>query len=392
MKKIAYIALSILTVLFIGCTDELNDTSITQNDAGNQSYFELSSKSNALGNEIESSIVTKSRSGEDVYPNYFGGLYIDNTGHLVVLAKGNMTDVKSSVYSVTNSDIIKFIPCEYSYQELLDVISMLDNALSGPSTTFTKNVVGYALMTEENRVRIILMDNSPTAILEFKQNICDSPCLTFSKGEPLENHSSLGPGSMSVIKSGSLFYSGSYSFRAKETTGNKRNGLVTSGHLASVGDLVYSGLTQAVQIGSCVKSQESGAVDASFVTISSSDYTLSNVIGSTGKTLSSSTLDPKVGFPVKLCAKSCLSGSAGTIKSTTARYTSSSGTILTNLSMASYTTINGDSGGLVYGEDSNSCKAVGVNIGSGKLEEGGITYGFYCKASQVLSSLGVVLY
>lgn len=48
--------------------------------------------------------------------------------------------------------------------------------------------------------------------------------------------------------------------------------------------------------GSCVKSQLKGSVDASFLAITDTNYTLSNTIGTTSKTLSASTVNPTVGF------------------------------------------------------------------------------------------------
>lgn len=390
--KIKLFMTALLSIFLMSCSDQVDLPADTQEETQvSKSYLDRASESNTLANKIESSIVSISRSGESTYPEYFGGLYIDSDGYLVILTTEDVADSRSAISTVvSDSELVRYKTCKYSYQDLLNATYEIDRALSTASKDITDNFVGYALMTEENVVTVILEDDSQSAITDFEQNIFDSPCLTFTKGKKLVYHSSLGPGSLSVIKSGSSFYGGSYGFRAKESTGSKRNGIVTSGHLAAVGDLVYSGLTSAVQIGSCVKSQVSGSVDAAFVTITDPNYTLTNTIGSTTKTLSAATLNANVGSPVVLCAQNCLAGSSGTVKSIVGRYTASNGNVITNVSFATYTTVNRDSGGLVYGVDGTSNKAVGINIGEGQYN--GTYYGMYCKASLVLSALGITMY
>lgn len=390
--KIKLLITALLSIFMMSCSDQVDLPTDTREDTQvSKSYLDRASESNTLANKIEESIASISRAGELTYPEYFGGLYIDSDGYLVILTTRDITDSRSAISTaISDSELVRYKTCQYSYQDLLNAINEIDQALTTASKKIADNFVGYALMTEENVVTVILEDDSQSAITEFEQNICDSPCLTFTKGKKLVYHSSLGPGSLSVIKSGTSFYGGSYGFRAKEATGSQRNGLVTSGHLASVGDLVYSGLTNAVQIGSCVKSQVSGSIDAAFVTITNSDYPLTNIIGLTTKTLSASTLTANVGSPVVLCAQNCLSGSTGTVKSIVGRYTASNGNVITNISFASYTSVSRDSGGLVYGVDGSANKAVGINIGEGQFN--GTDYGMYCKASLVLSALGLTMY
>lgn len=90
------------------------------------------------------------------------------------------------------------------------------------------------------------------------------------------------------------------------------------------------------------------------------------------------------------CAKSCLSGSSGTVKSIVGKHVASNGNTLTNICEATYTSINGDSGGLVYGVDAKLNKATGINIGAATIN--GSNMGIFCKASTVLTDLGLSMY
>lgn len=52
--------------------------------------------------------------------------------------------------------------------------------------------------------------------------------------------------------------------------------------------------------------------------------------------------------------------------------------------------LNGDSGGLVYGVDAKLNKAAGINIGAATIN--GSNMGIFCKASTVLTDLGLSMY
>lgn len=392
--RIKLFMIALLSIFMMSCSDQVDLPTDTQEETqASKSYLDRASESNTLANKINESIASISRTGESTYPEDFGGLYIDSDGYLVILTTGDFTNSRSAISTViSDSELVRYKACKYSYQDLLNATYEIDQALSTASKKIADNFVGYALMTEDNSVMVMLEDISDAAITDFRQSVYDHPCLTFVKGERINLHASLTLGSEAIIKSISdnKFYAGSYGFRAKKNSGSKRTGLVTSGHLAAVGDPVYSGRTEAVQIGSCVKSQLKGSVDASFLAITDTNYTLSNTIGTTSKTLSASTVNPSVGFPVTLCAKSCLSGSSGTVKSIVGKHVASNGNTLTNICEATYTSINGDSGGLVYGVDAKLNKAAGINIGAATIN--GSNMGIFCKASTVLTDLGLSMY
>ena len=66
---------------------------------------------------------TYSNSGEKIYPDYYGGSYINDAGQLVVYVTDNVQ--RPAVLS-DNSDVV-YEPCTYAYNELLSVMDTLNN-------------------------------------------------------------------------------------------------------------------------------------------------------------------------------------------------------------------------------------------------------------------------
>lgn len=187
--KLKSFVTAILSTILMCCSNHVNLSTDAQKETQiPESYLDIAGESNSIANKIESSIACISKSGKYSYPEYFGGLYIDSDGYLVVLLKGDMASSRSKIDSISDSELIRFKPCKYSYQELLNATSQIDTALSTVPKELIENFAGYALMTEENVVTVILEDNSQSAMTEFRQNIFDSPCLTFIKGKKIINH------------------------------------------------------------------------------------------------------------------------------------------------------------------------------------------------------------
>lgn len=191
--KLKYLIPVLLSVLSFSCTDRFSKSNDIQESESNKSYLERASESNTLANQIDLALKKGSRSEQEIYPDYFGGLYIDTEGYLVILSKGDLTVARYNINSISESELISFKPCRFSYQDLLDAMSDLDKNLSVISNASTRNFVGYALMIQDNSIMVLLEDASDAAVAEFKQSVYDNPCLTFVKGERINLHSSKMP-------------------------------------------------------------------------------------------------------------------------------------------------------------------------------------------------------
>ncbi len=84
-----------------------------------------------------------------------------------------------------NSDII-YLPCEHSYQTLLDVRSVLENYFKEKRDGLFDILAGFGIFTKENVVKVILTDCSTQKINEFRSKVIDSDCIEFVIGEKIK--------------------------------------------------------------------------------------------------------------------------------------------------------------------------------------------------------------
>ena len=162
---------------------------------------------------------------------------------------------------------------------------------------------------------------------------------------------------------------GSFAFRARETSGQHGIGMVTAAHVISVGEYVYNWNDN---IGTYTQSTLAGTVDAAFVVITdTANYDPSNYLyGDFSNLLSTSTSLPGTGTTVN--KRGATTGhTSGYIVNTNAQSQASNGNLLTNLTLATYSSDSGDSGGIVYTYVSSTSTryTVGVHRGSIRIDE-----------------------
>lgn len=351
-----------------------------------EASMDIQNEASQINEKIIGALAGDTRSGE--YPDYYGGSYLTRNGELVVLICGDMNNGTEKIRSISDSPIVIYRQAQYSYQSLDDLMDILNEKIILPENkSIFSNVAWYGLMTEDNRIMVALKDCSEAAISTFKKSISDSPMITFKPGTPVENQSSdLGPGGRASLSTTSNRY-GTYAFRAREKSGNKREGMVTAGHVAPLNtDIYFSGAL----IGKSVKSINKGSVDGAFIIINNTaQYPLTNDIsGMAFSSLSTETSLPRVGDLVNLRGAS--SGStSGYIVSTNATFTvEETLTTFTNMTAAGYSAQEGDSGGIIYTyiEAEDIRYTVGVHKGANK------EYSFFSKANLVLNELGLERY
>lgn len=168
--RIKLFMIALLSIFMMSCSDQVDLPTDTQEETqASKSYLDRASESNTLANKINESIASISRTGESTYPEDFGGLYIDSDGYLVILTTGDFTNSRSAISTViSDSELVRYKACKYSYQDLLNATYEIDQALSTASKKIADNFVGYALMTEDNSVMVMLEDISDAAITDFR--------------------------------------------------------------------------------------------------------------------------------------------------------------------------------------------------------------------------------
>ena len=292
---------------------------------------------------------TYSNSGEKIYPDYYGGSYINDAGQLIVYVTDNVQ--RPAVLS-DNANVV-YEPCTYSYNELLSVMDTLNNyKFSRSNDAIASNFNEFGLYDSENRIIVKLDDLSDESIKEFKENVCDSAVIKFEQGcGPIETEVNVNAGDKISFSGGSA----SVGYRVK------RDGEAT---------------------------QQSGNADAAFCAITNSDYSPTNTLSGTSNTLSTTISEPGVGTVInKIGMKT--GHTSGKVLSTNVTITFSSGATISNLTSADYESGPGDSGCVVYSYIGSTGARLTLGIHTGASGSG---TRYYTKANEVNAALGTSRY
>lgn len=322
-----------------------------------------------------------SKSDNTIYPEYYGGSYIDDNGDLVVYIKEAEISKAASLQNIsqvleTKDFIVK--SANYSYNELNSFMDTLNSfKLKNPNDSVSNNFNIYWLSDRDNNIVVELNEMSEEQINRFKKTVIDSPIITFkaSSGTPVKEVN-VNPGQ----KISTSTANGSMGYRAKK---NNVVGIVTAGHLASLNTTIN---INGTNIGKVTARQESGSVDAAFVEITNSSYTPTNTLNGTTNTLSTTTSKPGVGTVINKLGFST-GATTGKVLSTNVTVTLD-GITHTNLTSADYSSSGGDSGGIVYSyvSSTNTRYTLGIHcaaVGSTR---------YYIKADEINSVLGTSRY
>ena len=122
------------------------------------------------------SILPQDRLGQTMYPNSFGGIYINNEGNLVALTVENgdtsLFAPLTGMYGVLTREV------EFSYNELWSTFEFLNEF---DYNTRIENAFSWALCIAANRILVTLYDYSDEQITVFRRDVLDSPILVFSE-------------------------------------------------------------------------------------------------------------------------------------------------------------------------------------------------------------------
>lgn len=395
MKMKTYLALLgiVLSTLFFtySCSEKAQDLprnhsgveTFTERDANPQwqaiQYYNRINESFGLSGDKDNSAAIAT------LPDYYGGAFINEQNKLVVYVTGDLATASEKIANITGSKEVIVRAAKYSYKELTGIMNNLNRIKQQEAGRVAiSDFTTWYLSDAENKIVVELENFSDDKIKAFRSNILQSAAIEFRRSNGrIKLEATLDPGCKAAVNSTGTSY-GSFSFRARRTSDSKK-GVVTAGHVVSVGDaLYYSGTL----IGNCSQSNNSGSVDAAFVPVNdTTNYTPSNTLCGTATILSVSTSLPGTGTLVNL--RGATTGtSSGNIISTNASTTNASGVVFTNLTSADYTSDAGDSGGIIYTYVSatNTRFTVGIHKGANATTK------FFTKAGLALSTLGVARY
>lgn len=326
----------------------------------------------------------ETETGELIYPNYYGGSYIDDNGEFVVCAVAeNAKEKEYALKSIKeNADASDFNikNVKYSYNELEEMMEFLNEyKQNNCDTIITKNWSGHFLSDRDNAIFVELNDVNDEQISLFRKEVTDSAMITFIKsGGQSVNCANLNPGR--GINNPTLGMVGSMGYRART---NGKIGFVTAGHVGYVGNVIEGASST---IGKITARQNWGSVDAAFVEITGA-HNPTNTLNGTDATLSTAIRNPAQGATVH--KRGAHGYSKGVIYSTNASGEFEK-TFFTNLTLTDLQAQHGDSGGIVYYNVTSGSTTTHYTSGIIKGLNNNGTY--YTKASLINSALGITRY
>lgn len=126
------------------------------------------------------------KTGNSVYPDYYGGIYIDReTNKLYV----NVVDTLD--HPTTRWDIVKRIgsgdysirKCSYSLKMLRDTLNALEIIFNRKKKIIPRSLqmTRFEIYEQNNTIVVLLEDSTSAAVSAFKKYVTDSPMIQFAQ-------------------------------------------------------------------------------------------------------------------------------------------------------------------------------------------------------------------
>lgn len=162
--------------------DSISDNS-TKELANNPAAMDLHEK---LMNSFSDDWMER-ESDPDLYPEFYGGSFIDNDGIFVIAIKGDRDRYYKELISRLGTDNFKVETVQYSYKQMMQVMDKIDAFLVDTTIPESHPVLSHFAGAYpdvmENRVKVNLTVVSKEITDAFKQDISNSPLIVFAQGE-----------------------------------------------------------------------------------------------------------------------------------------------------------------------------------------------------------------
>ncbi len=333
----------------------------------------------------------------------YGGCYIDDDNKLHVLFTSETQDsIINAVNTITNNSVV-IENCEYTLNELemlkekisdIMVSELRDNEVS----EIADDIVAVGLYQKQNKIFVQIKNCTKEKIYLFRKRILDSDAIVFETSDGCKNHTtSLKSGWSIAVDTSTGTWGYSIAFRCKylKPDGNYALGFMTAAHGNSAGDIVYNS-SKTKQIGYIMAwcYTNNGRIDAAFVCITNEEYNMTNDIRSNGGSLVSGAYANTYteGNTVYMAGgESSLVSGKIISSSAVVEGTQDDPVTIRDCVEASYLSVDGDSGGLVYIKQSGNKYVAGINI-AGCSINGVNTSSFFVKVKNIKERFNIVLY
>lgn len=404
MKKLKYIIVTTLIIcipvvvkaLSLEVTDDILYTkefkSLSEQvyrEKYGDNYLEIFEKNNRATQNAQkiTSMFEKDYNEELIYPDYIGGIYIDEDDNLVIQVveknvnnkKSSNTAVLNNIMSIDNNSITEYV--EYSYSELKNIQNIITNKFE--TGKYFDLISMFYIDEALNNVVVVLKNLDDKSIKTFKEEIIDTDLVTFIEGGEMKTSSDINAG-------GPISIGCSVGYRARKSLID--SGFVTAAHCVELNEIISNFGT--------VKSRTFGSeIDAAWIDSTAGlPLTAKPIPQNTFHKYSSSTTPSgslstsvatsyikgqKVG---RIAAKSYFqTGTITAVNTTFGIYLDDKTVVFKNQVKTDVYQIEGDSGGVVFLISNNQT----MGIGTFRDQEYQMTFS---RADRINSILGISRY
>lgn len=167
-----------------------DSTTTEKTTSGRNDYAANESKATVQYDRLMTSFAPdweEKESDPSIYPDYYGGSYINDEGKLVICVTGNAGQHRQTLARIIESDDFVLETVRYSYRELMKVMDKIDAFLGDPSVPEDHPVLinfsGAGPDIMENRVIVEFQEINDAITGAFRKDISGSPAVLFKEGE-----------------------------------------------------------------------------------------------------------------------------------------------------------------------------------------------------------------
>ena len=385
---------------------EINNTTEMSDEARENQYKAIQAYT-ALINSFKGAV--KTSSGEDDpylyrvdgmqakdFPAYYGGAYVNIEGNLVIqiaYRKGALRFNRAAeqVRKICGTEHLVFREAKHSYSELIDTMSaLLKYCNSEKYQDSDVRIVGFGISEDKNAITVSLDSEDPAAAEAIELSTGKKGLLIFEYQECSEELTySLDCGSKIGMSTTSLGFSIGYPAFHTTAAGTKIKGFVTCGHAFDNISNAASIYCSNGYIGNLdtTRKQHSGSIDAAFITLNGSQVT-TNVRSTNISVVLTGYTAPAAGCTVYMTGKYSLHSSGLAQEVSYTSPASNGNPELTDMVKAAYSSIPGDSGGIVYARVGYQNYYI-AGVQSRRATDG--SYSVYCKVGNINTAFGISL-
>lgn len=126
-------------------------------------------------------------SDPDLYPDYFGGAFVNNNGIFVVAVTSDTEENRKRLKKILGTDHFTIETVQYSYKQMMKVMDNIDHFLMDSSVPEDHPLLGsFAGAYPDvmgNRVKVLLTKVNDSTIAIFRKDVINSPLIIFEQGE-----------------------------------------------------------------------------------------------------------------------------------------------------------------------------------------------------------------